>query len=162
MEIAATEEHSKIASEILTYYEQTSAPWVVAYSGGKDSTMTVQIILETISRLKNHNKEVHVVYADTKVEPPPVVENATLFLRRIAEWAISNSLPVSTAVLAPPIHERSFVLMIGRGYLPPTRYFRWCTDRLKVRPIKRYVRSLIKRYGASTVIVGTRKKKPFS
>jgi len=162
MEIAGTKEHSKIASEILTYYEQTSAPWVIAYSGGKDSTMTVQIILETISRIQNHNKQVHIVYADTKVEPPPVIENATLFLRRIAKWAISNSLPVSTAVLAPPIHERFFVLMIGKGYLPPTRYFRWCTDRLKVRPIKRYVRALIQRYGASTVIVGMRKKESSS
>jgi DNA sulfur modification protein DndC len=48
--------------------------------------------------------------------------------------------------------------MLGKGYLPPTRYYRWCTERLKVRPIKNYIKELIKKYNNCVVLLGTRLK----
>ena len=149
----------QIKSEIKNAYWNTQTPWVITYSGGKDSTMTTQIVLETIAEQKKKpKKEIHILYADTRVEPPPVVNNAKIFLKKIGSWAKEKNLPVRTKILYPKLKDRFFVLMLGKGYLPPTRYFRWCTERLKVRPIKNYIREILKKYGGCVVLLGMRLK----
>jgi len=149
----------QIKLEIKDAYCKDQIPWVIAYSGGKDSTMTVQIVLETISEMvKKPEKEIHILYADTKVELPPVVANAKTFLEKIEKWAKEKDLPVKTKILNPPLEESFFVLVLGKGYLPPTRYFRWCTERLKVRPIKNYIRELIRERDGCVVVLGLRLK----
>ena len=149
----------KVKSEIENIYYRDQTPWVIAYSGGKDSTMTVQIVLETIAKQKKQpNKEIHILYADTKVEPPPLINNARTFLKKIQQWAKKEGLPIKTEIIYPQIKDRFFVLMLGKGYLPPTRYFRWCTDRLKVRPIKNYIKKLIKVHDRCIVLLGMRSK----
>ena len=153
------EKIKQIKSEIRNSYYENQIPWVIAYSGGKDSTMTVQIVLETIvEKIKNPKKKIHILYADTKVEPPPVINNAKTFLEKIESWAKEKDLPVRTKILYPELKDSFFVLMLGKGYLPPTRYFRWCTERLKIKPIKNYIRELIKKYGGCVVLLGMRLK----
>jgi len=146
----------QIRTDIQDSYLADQTPWVVAYSGGKDSTMTLQLVLETVTRAPK--KEVLILYADTRVEPPPVINQARNLLKKINDWARENSLPVNAKILHPEDKDNFFVLMLGKGYLPPTRWFRWCTERLKVRPIKKYIRGLIKEYGACTVALGMRLK----
>jgi DNA sulfur modification protein DndC len=146
----------QIKAEIESAYSNDQTPWVIAYSGGKDSTMTVQITLETI--MKKPRKEIHILYADTRVEPPPVINSAKTFLKKIKNWARENNLPVRIKILYPELKDSFFVLMLGKGYLPPTRYFRWCTERLKVKPIKNYIRELIKKQGGCVVLLGMRLK----
>ena len=149
----------EIKLDIKNAYCNDPKPWVIAYSGGKDSTMTVQIVLETISKkVKKAKKEIHILYANTKVEPPPVINNAKNFLKMIEEWAKEEDLPVKTEILYPELKDSFFVLMLGKGYLPPTRFFRWCTERLKVKPIKNYIRKLIKEEGGCVVLLGIRLK----
>lgn len=146
----------EIKTEILNSYLADEIPWVIAYSGGKDSTMTLQLVLEAIAG--KPKKEIHILYADTRVEPPPVIDQARELLEGINNWARENSLPVRTKILYPETKDNFFVLMLGKGYLPPTRWFRWCTERLKVRPIKKYIKGLMKDYGACTVLLGVRLK----
>jgi len=146
----------EIEVEILNSYLADQTPWVIAYSGGKDSTMTLQLVLETIG--KKPEKEVHILYADTKVEPPPVIHNARRLLRKINRWAKEYNLPVTTKILYPKSEDNFFVLMLGKGYLPPTKWFRWCTERLKVRPIKRYIKKIVKKNGSCVVLLGMRLK----
>ncbi len=148
----------QIKDEIKNVYCTDRIPWIIAYSGGKDSTMTVQIVLEAISEINNFKKEIHILYADTKVEPPPVINNAKNFLKKINIWAKEKNLSIITKILYPELKDSFFVLMLGKGYLPPTRYYRWCTERLKVRPIKKYIKKLIKKYGSCIVLLGTRLK----
>ena len=145
-----------IRTDIKDSYLADETPWVIAYSGGKDSTMTLQLVLETIAG--KPKKEMHILYADTRVEPPPVINQARELLERINNWAQENSLPVKAKILYPETKDNFFVLMLGKGYLPPTRWFRWCTERLKVRPIKKYIKGLIKEHGACTVALGMRLK----
>jgi len=145
-----------VRTDIKDSYLADETPWVIAYSGGKDSTMTLQLVLETIAG--KPKKEMHILYADTRVEPPPVINQARELLERINNWAQENSLPVQAKILYPETKDGFFVLMLGKGYLPPTRWFRWCTERLKVRPIKKYIKGLIKEYGACTVALGMRLK----
>lgn len=149
----------QIKAEIENAHCDDQIPWVIAYSGGKDSTMTVQIALETIIKnTKNARKKIHILYADTKVEPPPVINNAKTLLEKIENWAKEKDLPIRTKILYPELKDSFFILMLGKGYLPPTRYFRWCTERLKVRPIKNYIRELIKKHGGCVVLLGMRLK----
>ncbi len=145
-----------IRADIRDSYLVDKTPWVIAYSGGKDSTITLQLVLETLA--ESPGKEVHIVYADTRVEPPPVIEQATNLLNKIDNWAQENSLPIKTKIVYPAADDNFFVLMLGRGYLPPTRWFRWCTERLKVKPIKKYIRGLVKEHGACIVLLGMRLK----
>lgn len=145
-----------IRTDIKESYLADERPWVIAYSGGKDSTMTLQLVLETVA--ESPGKEVHIVYADTRVEPPPVIEQARNLLNKIDNWAQENSLPIKAKIVYPVADDNFFVLMLGKGYLPPTRWFRWCTERLKVKPIKKYIRGLMKEYGACIVLLGMRLK----
>jgi DNA sulfur modification protein DndC len=145
-----------VKQEITENYLKDSKPWVIAYSGGKDSTLTLQLVLETIE--KNPKKEIHILYADTKVEPPPIINNARRLLKKINKWAKEHYLPVKTKVLYPKLEDNFFVLVLGKGYLPPTKWFRWCTERLKVRPVKRYIRGIIKRSESCVVLLGMRLK----
>jgi len=146
----------EIKTEMLNSYLADQTPWVIAYSGGKDSTMTLQLVLETI--IKNPKKEIHILYADTKVEPPPIINNARRLLKKINKWAKEHDLPIKTKVLYPKLEDNFFALVLGKGYLPPTKWFRWCTERLKIRPIKRYIRKLIGEYGHCIVLLGMRLK----
>lgn len=150
------EKIASIKHELKENYLKDSSPWVVTYSGGKDSTMTLQLVLETIAQ--NPKKEVHVLYADTRVEPPPVVDHARRLLEKIGEWAKKYNLPVVLNTLYPELKDSFFVLLLGKGYLPPTRWFRWCTERLKVRPIKKYIKGIIETYGRCVVLLGLRAK----
>jgi DNA sulfur modification protein DndC len=145
-----------IRQEIRNSYLADDTPWVIAYSGGKDSTATLQLVLETIAQ--SPTKEVHVLYADTKVEPPPVINQARLLLKGIRNWARAKNLPVKVKIVYPRPNDDFFVLVLGKGYLPPTRWFRWCTERLKVRPIKKYLQNLISENGACNVLLGMRLK----
>jgi DNA sulfur modification protein DndC len=149
----------QIKSEIENSYYDDQIPWAITYSGGKDSTMTVQIVLETIVKnMKSPKKKIYILYADTRVEPPPVINNARILLEKIKNWAKKKDLPIKTKILYPELKDSFFILMLGKGYLPPTRYFRWCTEKLKVRPIKKFTRDLIKKYGSCVVLLGLRLK----
>jgi len=145
-----------VRADIRDSYLVDGIPWVIAYSGGKDSTMTLQLVLETVA--ESPRKQVHILYADTKVEPPPVIEQATNLLNKIDDWARESNLPIKVKVVYPTVDDNFFVLMLGKGYLPPTRWFRWCTDRLKVKPIKKYISELVREHGACNVLLGMRLK----
>lgn len=145
-----------VKQEITKNYLKDDKPWVITYSGGKDSTMTLQLVLETVA--KNPKKEVHILYADTKVEPPPVINNSRRLLRKVKMWAKEHDLPIIVKVLHPKIEDNFFVLVLGKGYLPPTKWFRWCTERLKVRPVKKYIKGIIKKNESCVVLLGMRLK----
>ncbi len=146
----------EIRADITRSYLADDRPWAVAYSGGKDSTATLQLVLETVAR--NPRKQVHVLYADTRVEPPPVIAQARMLMGKIRRWAHTNQLPIRVRIAYPRPQDNFFVLVLGKGYLPPTRWFRWCTERLKVRPIKTHVRRVIEQSGTCVVLLGMRRK----
>ena len=59
--------------DILDEYKQPhSYPWVVGYSGGKDSTLVLQLVFEMLLDLapSDRKREVHIVANDTLVESP--------------------------------------------------------------------------------------------
>jgi len=118
-------------------YARSTVPWVIGYSGGKDSSLVVKLVFEALMRLRRRAAPLHVVYCDTGVEIPIVASFVRSTLRGIEQQARRDGMPLTCHVATPPIKDRFFVRVIGRGYPPPTNKFRWCTDKLRIQPIQR-------------------------
>ena len=141
------------------YVRRHNYPWVVAYSGGKDSTLLLQMTWEVLASLPNsaRHRKVYVVGNDTLVESPLVIRHMRSSMKKIAEAAVASNLPIETKITTPNIDQTFWVNVIGRGYIPPTRNFRWCTDRMKIIPTNRLLVRLTRSHRHAVLLVGTRK-----
>ena len=145
--------------EIVELYKADSIPWVVGYSGGKDSTATLQLVWMAISRLapEERVKPIYVISTDTLVENPIVAAWVARSLDQIAERAKADSLPITAHRLTPSPTDTFWVNLIGRGYPAPRPKFRWCTERLKINPSNRFIADVVKQSGEAIVVLGMRK-----
>ena len=124
-----------IYEEIRQVYLSDSRPWILGFSGGKDSTCMVQIIWNALSSLppEKATKKIFVISSDTLVESPKIVEQITTTLGMMEAAARQGSLPISTNLVKPKIEDSFWVCLLGKGFPAPSNLFRWCTDRLKIR-----------------------------
>lgn len=116
----------------------------VAYSGGKDSTALLIVVAEIIARGFTDRVKLRVVFSDTKLELPPLVESAFAVLNHFRKFCDEKGIEHIIHLTERPLEQSFWVLMLGKGYPPPNRYFRWCTDRLKVQPPRDVFRTLPK------------------
>ena len=140
-------------------YLADDIPWVIGYSGGKDSTATVQLVwlaLRELPKDKLH-KAVHIINTDTMVESPVISKWVEKSLKIMDESAAKEQLPFITHKLTPAIDNTFWVNFIGRGYPFPRKKLRWCTDRLKIQPVNNFVKSAIAEHGEIIMVLGTRK-----
>ena len=145
-------------------YLSDSRPWVVGFSGGKDSTCTLQLIYEMLLSLKPKDriKTVHVLSSDTLVESPIISKRQKKICKMISEAAQRDDVPLVVELLRPEITDTFWVNLIGRGYPSPNKWFRWCTDRLKIKPMNNYILRHIERNGEVLIILGARKSESAS
>lgn len=134
-------------------------PWIVAYSGGKDSTLLLHLVWEAAAAVPAGapRRPVYVVSNDTLVESPLVIRHLRRSLAVIREAARRDGLPITVKVTEPCIDQTFWVNVIGRGYIPPTRNFRWCTDRMKIAPTNDLIRKLVLTHRRAVLLVGTRR-----
>jgi DNA sulfur modification protein DndC len=145
--------------EIQEVYLSDQRPWVIGYSGGKDSTTALQLIWCALAELppEKRTKAVYVISTDTLVETPVVVDYVVQTLKHINETAVKEKMPFKTERLKPLIEQSFWVNLIGRGYPAPQQRFRWCTERLKIDPSNRFILDQLSRYGEVVLVLGTRK-----
>ena len=139
---------------VLEEYRHAEEPWILGFSGGKDSSALLQVLYAAMLRDTRRTKPVTVLYCDTGVEIPVVASYVRSTLRRLTGEARLAGLPIRVRVARPRLEDTYFVKVIGRGYPPPTNKFRWCTDRLRIDPVQREVAKL-SRDGA-LVLLGVR------
>lgn len=141
------------------YCRKHKHPWVVAYSGGKDSTLLLQLVWEVMADLPQdqRHRPVIVLGNDTLVESPLVIRHLHNSLANIESAAGSNGLPIQICVTTPAIDQTFWVNVIGRGYIPPTRNFRWCTDRMKILPTSRLLKEIVREKRGAILLIGTRR-----
>ena len=133
-------------------------PWIVAYSGGKDSTLLLQLVWEVAAAAEPaRRRPIYVVSNDTLVESPLVIDHLRQSLEVIRAAAGAAGLPITVKVTEPCIDQTFWVSVIGRGYIPPTRNFRWCTDRMKILPTNRLLERLVLIHGRAVLLIGTRR-----
>ena len=149
----------KLEKQIQELYCSDKVPWVVGYSGGKDSTATLQLVWSAIKKLPEakRTKDVFVISTDTLVENPVVAMWVTASLEKMKEEAEKQKLPFYPNRLIPEINESFWVNLIGRGYPAPRPKFRWCTERLKISPANKFILDIVNKNSEAIMVLGTRK-----
>ena len=152
-------EIKNIKDQIKKIYLEDEIPWVVGYSGGKDSTAVTQLVWESLEELEpeKRHKAVYIISTDTLVENPVVSLWVRNSLKSLEKEAVKKKLPIYPNLLTPKIENTFWVNLIGRGYPAPRRKFRWCTERLKIKPADEFVNSVVKQNGQAILVLGTRK-----
>jgi DNA sulfur modification protein DndC len=148
-----------LKKEIQDLYLADSIPWIIGYSGGKDSTAVLQLIWLAIAELPvaKRSKTVHVISTDTLVENPIVASWVTHSLDVMKEAALEHRMPIEPHRLTPATEDSFWVNLIGKGYPAPRPKFRWCTERLKIRPSNRFIQNIVQASGEAILVLGTRK-----
>ena len=147
-------------NKIKRIYLQDNIPWIIGYSGGKDSTCATQIIIDTLLELKKEksklSKKVYIISSDTMVETPMIINTIERTINGINSLAKKNNLPVEASIVSPDYDRGFWANLIGRGYPCPNQTFRWCTDRMKIEPANKFTESVIGEYGEAVMILGVR------
>ena len=120
-----------LSLESLRHYGERYEDWCISYSGGKDSSATVAFVMWAIkNNLIPKPKNLYVLYADTGMELTPLWATADRFLEEL------RTQGVDARRVLPPLDDRFYVYMLGRGVKPPSNRFRWCTERIKIKPME--------------------------
>lgn len=156
----------KIIDEIIDQYaysDTSERPWIIGFSGGKDSTVLLTLVWIALQRIKNNlpfpyqlRRPVYVVCNDTMVENPIISNYVDDVLSKISEEARNQDLPIFVKKTVPKLEETFWVNVIGKGYPVPNNAFRWCTDKLKIRPTSNFLLEQIDEKGEAIVLLGTR------
>ena len=148
-----------LLEEVTALYLSDDIPWVIGYSGGKDSTAALQLVWLALAKLpvSSRHKPVYVISTDTLVENPIVALWVSNSLKKIGQEADRQGLPLTAHRLTPPIENTFWVNLIGRGYPAPRPKFRWCTERLKILPSTQFIQSVVQQHGEAILVLGSRK-----
>jgi DNA sulfur modification protein DndC len=148
----------EIETQIREVYQGDGRPWVIGYSGGKDSTTALQLIWNAIRKLPRSSltKPVYIISSDTLVETPKIVDYIDQSLGRMNDAAQHQGLPFSAHKVTPTVDSTFWVNLIGRGYPVPSTQFRWCTERLKINPANSFILERVAEHGEVVVVLGVR------
>ena len=150
--------YEDIIQEMELVYRHDKRPWMIGYSGGKDSTLLCCLVFEMLKRLpaEARNKTVYIVSSDTMVENPIVRDYMHKMSKMIGEAGAEFN--VKSDIIYPDIEDTFWTKVIGLGYpTPEPPGFRWCTERLKIKPMNRYTFNQIKSNGEIVLLLGVRK-----
>lgn len=152
-----------IVDEIIDQYlfaDETNRPWIIGFSGGKDSTVMLQLVWEAVRKIKDDfgftRRDIYVVCNDTMVENPIITEYVFRILEKIEKSALAQDLPIKVRKTIPRLEDSFWVNLIGKGYPAPNNAFRWCTERLKIKPTSRFILEQVDEFGEAIILIGTR------
>lgn len=148
-----------LLDEIRELYLADSIPWVVGYSGGKDSTAVLQLVWLALREIpvEERQKPVHVISTDTLVENPIVAAWVNQSLTTMHDAAEREQMPITPHRLTPSVVDSFWVNLIGKGYPAPRPKFRWCTERLKINPSNAFITNVVRESGETILLLGIRK-----
>jgi DNA sulfur modification protein DndC len=149
-----------IINEIIDQYlyDESERPWIVGFSGGKDSTMLLQLVWIAIAKIDPivRTRRVYVVCNDTMVENPRIVKFIRKTLDKIQKNANLKDIPITVHETMPRLEDSFWVRLIGLGYPAPNRFVRWCTERLKINPTTKFITEKVNENGEAIILLGTR------
>ncbi|HVW15861.1 MAG TPA: DNA phosphorothioation system sulfurtransferase DndC [Mucilaginibacter sp.] len=150
-----------LENEIIDQYlydENSTRPWIIGFSGGKDSTMLLQVVWKALQKIDPIllTRQIYVVCNDTLVENPRIVKFIEATLLRIQQAAAEQQLPIIVQQTVPKLEDTFWVKLIGLGYPAPNKVHRWCTDRLKIDPTTRFILEKVDEDGQAIILLGTR------
>ncbi len=154
-----------IVDELIDQYnddDRYNRPWIIGFSGGKDSTVLLTLVWLALLKIREENplsqlkRKVYVVCNDTMVENPIIEEYVSKVLRTIQNAAKEQQLPIIVKTTVPQIEDTFWSCVIGKGYPVPNNSFRFCTDKMKIKPTSIFITSQISEDGEAIILIGTR------
>lgn len=147
-----------LIGEVQRLYRADNRPWIIGFSGGKDSTAVLSLIYAALTQLpaEQRHKHIYVVSSDTLVETPVVVDQIKSVLDTINQTAEEAELPVSAHPVYPETDRTFWANLLGRGYPAPSNRFRWCTERMKIDPVSQFITERVMEFGEVIVVLGSR------
>ncbi|MBU0489730.1 MAG: DNA phosphorothioation system sulfurtransferase DndC [Bacteroidetes bacterium] len=150
-----------IISELSDQYlidDDSQRPWIIGFSGGKDSTALLQLVWLALKKIPHElrSRKIYVVCNDTMVENPVVADYVDSVLKMIGQAAVEQGLPIEVQKTIPRLEDAFWVNILGRGYPVPNNAFRWCTDKMKIRPTSRFITEQVVENGEAIILIGTR------
>lgn len=131
-------------------------PWAVAWSGGKDSTVVMGLVVSMLEELskEQHVRKVYAVMSDTKMENPNLEKHMHDQVRLLNIHAEKKDLPIRAKIVSRETKNSYFYLVLGKGYFLPQNNGtgRWCTSQLKINPQNK----ALKEIDPSYIVIGTR------
>ena len=156
-----------IIDEILDQYmyaDTTDRPWIIGFSGGKESTVLLTLVWLALRKIKEEKivpfqlrRPIYVVCNDTMVENPIISSYVDDVLSQIEKKAREEDLPIFVRKTIPKLEDSFWVNVIGKGYPVPNTAFRWCTDKMKIKPTARFITEQVDECGEAIILIGTRK-----
>ncbi len=156
-----------IIDEILDQYmyaDMTDRPWIIGFSGGKDSTVLLTLVWLALRKIKENiithfqlRRPIYVVCNDTMVENPIISAYVDDVLNQIEKQAREEDMPIFVRKTIPRLEDSFWVNVIGKGYPVPNTAFRWCTDKMKIKPTARFITEQVDECGEAIILIGTRK-----
>lgn len=135
-------------------------PWIIGFSGGKDSTVLLMLTWIAIQELREEGIEpkrrVYVVCNDTMVENPIIEKYVSTVLHKINEAASEQQMPMQVVSTTPQLEDTFWSCVIGKGYPVPNNSFRFCTEKMKIKPTSKFITDQVVADGEAIVLVGTR------
>ncbi|EGR1479646.1 DNA phosphorothioation system sulfurtransferase DndC [Vibrio parahaemolyticus] len=155
---------SHYIADVQRVYCADKRPWVIGYSGGKDSSAVMSLVYLALLGLepKDRQKPVFVVSSDTLVETPVVVNHIKDSLAAIEKGAKRDNLPITCHKVVPKDNQTFWANLLGKGYPAPTRSFRWCTERMKIDPVSDFIKSKVSQFDEVIVVLGSRSQESAS
>lgn len=146
-------------AEIQYLYMRENQPWVVAFSGGKDSTAILTLVYLALLGLRPEQRtnKVYVVFCDTLAEVPIYLQKALNAINTLQRAASITDLPIETRVITPKASDTFWSRLLGRGYPAPNlKLNRWCTEKIKLNPFKDFAKTEFSADQAPIVVIGSR------
>lgn len=148
-----------LLDEMEAVYLNDERPWIIGYSGGKDSSCLLHITFSMLNRLDKEKrfKSVYVVSSDTLIENPIILNYLKDNIDKINKSAKELNLPITAQIVYPEFSDSFWSNVIGRGYpTPKSIQYRWCTERLKIRPSNKFIKEKLEHEDV-VVLLGVRK-----
>ena len=144
--------------EVRQIYLADERPWVIGYSGGKDSTATAQLVWLALSQLspEERQKPVYIISSDTFVETPVIVDHIDSNLDAMNHAAKEQGMPFEAHKVVPEVKDTFWVNLLGKGYPAPSSRFRWCTERMKIKPADKFILARVAEFGEVVMVLGAR------
>ena len=146
------------------YADKSYRPWIIGFSGGKDSTVLLTLTWLALKKIKEQTpapfqlrRPIYVVCNDTLVENPIISSYVDEVLEQIQKAAREQDLPIFVRKTIPRLEDSFWVNIIGKGYPVPNTAFRWCTEKMKIKPTARFITEQVDECGEAIVLIGTRK-----
>lgn len=154
--------YDELLDEIKYVYQSDNRSWIIGFSGGKDSTTVVELVYEMLQSLNpdERTKNVYIVSSDTLIENPLIKIYLSKMNSMLGEAAARDGLPIISCMVTPEYNNTFWTNIIGKG-LPTPRMngtFRWCTDRLKIKPSADKIKAIMSEEDREVVVLlGVRK-----